>query len=360
MNDWEKEELKCLSPILVAAGDGFVSRARCGQCTPCRIFTISTWTLRNYLECRTSLCSNTWTLTIADSNMDYVTENIPRVLKTFWQRLRRSNPQTKGHAPIRYFGCLEFGGLLGRPHFHFLIFNDLTHNTTRRVTNRLLDAWPHGFVTIDKTSQSSIRYVVDYLREPDWRGLRSQHFMSLKPGIGSIGLHKLGEILARGQPSISDAPWGILIGNRTYPLCRWSKGQLLYGFRKAGGRFVLPTLDEKIYKKLEKILVEMQTPPHVGINQLRQSALKLDALRRRHHEQAAAFAALTDTVQARFRKNGSYDPEIEEALIEGNFPTRKTSIRLDQGQTYPIDVPLHNADIINTSETEGDPAEEKD
>lgn len=132
-----------------------------------------------------------------------------RHLQLFIKRLRKSLPQR-----IRFYACGEYGDLLGRPHYHAIIFNhdfpdkkhfkiinDKPHYTSDLLTN----LWQHGHATTaDVTPQSCAyvaRYVTKKINANDQYGFRryyrlspidgQYHFvkpefavMSRRPGIG--------------------------------------------------------------------------------------------------------------------------------------------------------------------------------
>lgn len=148
--------------------------------------------------------------------LTYSEQNVPhdgglqfRHVQLFLKRLR------KQFTGIRYYGCGEYGGKFGRPHWHLIIFNhsftDLTlwkkssnaqHNLYRSKT--LENLWPYGMSAIGSVTFESSAYVARYIMkkvtgDPSNKAYQSVstitgevftrrpefNFMSLKPGIGS-------------------------------------------------------------------------------------------------------------------------------------------------------------------------------
>lgn len=110
-----------------------------------------------------------------------------RHLQLFIKRLRKSLQHR-----IRFYACGEYGDLLGRPHYHAIIFNhdfedktlfkkinDKPHYTSTTLTN----LWQHGHcTTADVTFQSAAycaRYVTKKIKTGDRFG--SDRYYRLSP-----------------------------------------------------------------------------------------------------------------------------------------------------------------------------------
>lgn len=119
---------------------------------------------------------------------------------------------------IRFYMCGEYGELLGRPHYHALLFNhdfmDKTKWTFRQsnVTYRSLaleQLWPFGLSELGNVSFQSAAYVARYVMKKITGAPAAKHYekidpktgeiynvqpeynqMSLKPGIGAEWLRK--------------------------------------------------------------------------------------------------------------------------------------------------------------------------
>lgn len=137
--------------------------------------------------------------------LTYSPENVPengslnkRDIQLFMKRLRKKYRDKK----IRYFQCGEYGGQLGRPHHHVILFG---HNFTDRkhfssrgkiklyLSQELSDLWPHGMHTIGELTLESAAYTAAYIlkkvfgkKAPEHYGDKIPEFitMSRRPGIG--------------------------------------------------------------------------------------------------------------------------------------------------------------------------------
>lgn len=238
---------------------GLPCQFRCGQCTGCRVLKQSSWMLRNLMEYARSTSGQLLTLTVAPEHYRPDLDGA-KLIKNFFNALRMRDRRAFGTSPVRYFGCLEYGGTLGRAHYHFLIYNAEIHFSMEQGLTAT-ELWPHGHIHLGSYRKASVRYVTAYLMERDWQGNRPRPFMSRRPGIGFSSLRQLGASLARTRPYLSEIPSALILGQRTYPLDRTAKGYLLSGFLKGGGVFETPSADELIRRRLERIyLQELRTP----------------------------------------------------------------------------------------------------
>lgn len=111
----------------------------CGKCYPCLRRRINQWAFRLIQEDKRSTSAYFITLTYDTSHVPLTDQCNLRLhkkdLQDFFKRLRYyhakdgvylseigKNERIK-RKPIRYYGCGEYGGLFGRPHYHAIIFN---------------------------------------------------------------------------------------------------------------------------------------------------------------------------------------------------------------------------------------------
>lgn len=113
-----------------------------------------------------------------------------RDVQLFFKRLRKKYS-------FRYFGCGEYGGKYGRPHYHAILFgyfpSDIEYmygSGTERVykSYELARMWKLGYVSVQPvTSVDVVRYCCKYMQKASV--LKSERkppyqFMSRRPGIG--------------------------------------------------------------------------------------------------------------------------------------------------------------------------------
>lgn len=180
----------------------------CGRCIGCRLERSKQWAIRCLHEA--SLYENNCfvTLTYDDENQPHDGGLNYRDVQLFLKRLRKQYPG------VRYYGCGEYGGLHGRPHWHIILFNINFGNLYlwRKGTSgdnlyrsKNLEAlWPYGYSSIGAVTFQSAAYVARYIMkkvtgDPSNKAYQSVstvtgevfqrrpefNFMSLKPGIAS-------------------------------------------------------------------------------------------------------------------------------------------------------------------------------
>lgn len=143
---------------------------------------------------------------------------------------RRDREAGRPIQPVRFFMCGEYGGELGRPHFHALLFNydfqDRRYFKTagghKLYTSAELESyWKHGFALVGGVSFQSAAYVARYVMKKVNGDLAQDHYtdpatgeirvsefchMSLKPGIGARWLDRFGdEVYPEGTVVINGA-----------------------------------------------------------------------------------------------------------------------------------------------------------
>lgn len=186
----------------------------CGRCIGCRLDRSRDWALRCVHESKLYDQNSFITLTYDDNQLPPGCSLVPEHLQLFWKRLRRAIEPVR----IRYFACGEygddedlahrskFGGNVGRPHYHALIFNydfpDKVFFKKRPFgdifTSKILaKAWPFGHSSIGALSFRSAGYVARYsLPRVNGEGAATRYFSPVpvvNPVTGEVLPHKVPE-----------------------------------------------------------------------------------------------------------------------------------------------------------------------
>lgn len=237
--------MKCKFPF-EARINGQSVTGRCGKCLPCTIRRRSCWELRCQLEARQSLSASFWTLTLDDNSLMAASEACRiKTQQRFFDALRKSESRKGNPYPIRYFGCLEYGGLYGRPHWHLLLFNlqsaYIQPETYRPGYPRLkhhISQWPHGHIDVGEFNPATINYVCDYIiGSTDTKTDKPRRVATIQPAIGYYGVKRVALDHAKKHSIISALPEYFEIGTRKYPMDKWTKNILLSEYIRAGGRY---------------------------------------------------------------------------------------------------------------------------
>lgn len=160
-------------------------------------------------------CSTFITLTYNDSHLPSDGMCSKRDIQLFLRRLRQTPRDYNISLPpsFRYYISCEYGTLHGRPHYHGILFgidclspdwlpsfvsNGLSNSCVRSFsrarnslpyaeegflstsyplfTSKVLERiWSHGYVTCDRASSKSIRYVSKYITKQGCWSLQSMH-----------------------------------------------------------------------------------------------------------------------------------------------------------------------------------------
>lgn len=150
----------CVKPFWrkISGSGGAEVPLPCGQCVVCKINKAREWAFRMVAESGYWPNSAFLTLTYAD---DAVLNVSRRDLQLAFKRARRSGLEFK------YFASSEYGGTLGRPHYHVCLFfrGDLgfAADISYGKGNGHLSWWPHGIVNLGQFTRESARYTADYL-----------------------------------------------------------------------------------------------------------------------------------------------------------------------------------------------------
>lgn len=162
--------MQCTFPVVIVRRDGRRSEVPCGQCVSCRVARARVWATRCVHEASYCGSSAFTTLTYRDSDLPrWASLDLDEFTK-FWKRLRKS----LGSRRIRYYGCGEYGELMGRPHYHVLVFGLRPCSCSKRQSpgevcrcedrRAVFDAWGHGGVDrLGVVTYDSARYCADYI-----------------------------------------------------------------------------------------------------------------------------------------------------------------------------------------------------
>lgn len=117
----------CYQPFFRKNKHGLERLVPCSRCPKCRARIVSGWSVRLLQELKVSSSAKFITLTYADQNLP-ISRNgyrslYRRDLQLFFKRLRVINSRAKNGNRIKYFAVGEYGGKIGRPHYHVILFN---------------------------------------------------------------------------------------------------------------------------------------------------------------------------------------------------------------------------------------------
>lgn len=151
----------------------------CGKCAFCAATKRSDWATRLEYEGRLHLDKKFITLTYANPHLTW-NHGHPQLVKAdlqkWFKRVRKAG------AKVRYFAVGEYGSQTLRPHYHVLLFGDVSEEIIR-------SAWPFGLVHIGTVTQASIMYCLGYIVNKSWKHVHNRvppfSLMSRKPGLGS-------------------------------------------------------------------------------------------------------------------------------------------------------------------------------
>lgn len=151
----------CLSPLFLKKTGQFVP---CGKCYNCVSQRRNSWTFRLMCESYHHPYSAFLTLTYDDDHLPLNSLGKPSLvvdhLIKFFKSLRNANKT------VKYYAIGEYGGKLGRPHYHAIVFyedRDLFFG----------EYWPFGSLFEGAVTPASIHYVSKFHMYPKASGLKS-------------------------------------------------------------------------------------------------------------------------------------------------------------------------------------------
>lgn len=189
----------------------------CGKCIGCRLKYAKDWAVRCMHEAATHQENCFITLTFDDVHLPDDLSLDVRHPQLFMKRLRQFRARRGLLSPMKYFFAGEYGGKLGRPHYHALLFgHDFADKRLKveRFGNRiyessnLSDLWPFGFHSIGDVNFASASYVARYCTKKVTGKEADEHYvdratgvlrkpeftiMSRRPGIGASWFAKFKE-----------------------------------------------------------------------------------------------------------------------------------------------------------------------
>lgn len=155
----------------------------CGRCVGCRLERARQWSVRCMHEAR--MHKHNWFVTLT-----YSTDNLPengflvrRDTQLFMKRLRKVR-----NAPVRVYGCAEYGTVNKRPHYHLILFNcdfpdkkffsrGKREGEILYTSDELRSLWPLGHNVIGDVTPDSARYVAGYVLDKVNGKLADDHYM---------------------------------------------------------------------------------------------------------------------------------------------------------------------------------------
>lgn len=153
----------------------------CGRCMECRLAKKREWALRCQHEASLYDENCFLTLTYSDEYLPEYGSLRKSDLSGFLKRLRSREADYarkcgRSERKFKFFGCGEYGGDSGRPHYHLLLFgydfNDAVHFSERgefkiRTSKLLEDTWSRGLCEIGEVSYDGCAYVAKYVTKRD-------------------------------------------------------------------------------------------------------------------------------------------------------------------------------------------------
>lgn len=191
--------MECQTPRYLSKQDMVVP---CGSCAFCGATKRSDWALRLHYEGRKHLVKKFVTLTYADPHLVWkngISQLHKPHVQLWLKRVRRTG------AKVRYYAVGEYGSKTFRPHYHILLFGDVSDDVIRST-------WPHGLVHIGTVTQESIMYCLGYIvngkgwkmrtkRTPPFSLMSRGNGIKGDPGYGGLGYNYLSKAMVEWHRS---------------------------------------------------------------------------------------------------------------------------------------------------------------
>lgn len=130
----------------------------CGKCVWCGVARRSEWSTRLFWESRKHYGSRFITLTYSEK---YCPLKVRKShVQNFFKRLRKAG------AKFKYYAVGEYGGLNGRPHYHIIMFGEVSERAIRQAwsfynrSTKWFDSI--GIVHIGAITEASVMYALGY------------------------------------------------------------------------------------------------------------------------------------------------------------------------------------------------------
>lgn len=168
--------MECLKPRYLSKQEMVVP---CGKCPFCAATRRTDWATRLEYEARLHVTKKFVTLTYANPHLRWhkgVPQLSKRDIQLWFKRLRKAG------VPIRYYAVGEYGSKTLRPHYHVILFGDVSDELIRKT-------WELGQCHIGNVTQASIMYTLGYIVNKSWKHVTNRvapfSLMSRKPGLGA-------------------------------------------------------------------------------------------------------------------------------------------------------------------------------
>jgi hypothetical protein len=234
----------------------FPMEVACGQCLGCRLDRVRQWATRIVHEGSLHDRQCFLTLTYDAAHLPEGQRLVKSHLQLFMKRLR----SFLGGKRVRFFACGEYGGDLGRPHYHMILFGeDFSADRKKHSGNggntlysseTLSRLWGMGFCSIGSVTPGSARYVASYVIDKFTGDGAPEHYRYLEPLTGEIFDRPSPFVVMSRRPGIG-ADWFDRFGDDVYP----SDFAILGGQRVSVPKFydrLLERSDEELLSDLKR------------------------------------------------------------------------------------------------------------
>lgn len=182
-------------------------RVPCGKCLGCQTDRAKEWAIRAVHESKKHHHNSFLTLTFQDEFLPSNGSISKRDVQLFMKKLRFGIYPKK----ISYMACGEYGGILGRPHYHALIFGydfpdkkELKQSNGKILYNslELENYWPWGHNFIGDVTYQSAAYVARYTTKKILGPEAEEHYKRVNTQTGEITAIEPEFLLTSRNPAI--------------------------------------------------------------------------------------------------------------------------------------------------------------
>lgn len=176
--------MPCISP-LTSYKSGTKVTYPCGKCEHCRGVRALDWQSRLQAHFREHPVAQFVTLTYSDDNCPELGV-IKRHIQLFFKRLRR-RMNFHDNQKISYYVTAEYGERTYRPHYHCIIFGDISSDV-------IVSCWPYGHIHCGTVTYASIRYTLKYITDAvSAPNGMNPPFRLISNGMGISYAHKMSD-----------------------------------------------------------------------------------------------------------------------------------------------------------------------